>query len=219
MMNLKKVLIFFGIVLLISACGNSSNSKKSNIEEISHVAKNIELNDSVEDGVSTKEIDIVVKSESSNQKVVEAVIPEETVFENEHGEPIDTVPVIHITQKEVLEKDVKESKFSIRNRSKVEIKIEDYKGKRVIPSKPLKVTLKAPKEAKAGDKVRVEIPDGAVIEDKDNNLKEKLIVAVVSSDGYIHVKIFPEVFKKVTVVVIIVEKIVEQIITGGAGGN
>jgi protein involved in polysaccharide export with SLBB domain len=77
--------------------------------------------------------------------------------------------------------------------------------------------MKAPSGTKPGDKVRVDIPDGAIASKK--TVQDKLVIFVIGANGNIHITILPEVFKRLTVVVIIVERISFVAITGGTGGN
>ena len=79
--------------------------------------------------------------------------------------------------------------------------------------------MKAPSGSKPGDKVRVDMPDGATVSKRDRVNLEKVIIVTVGADGYINITILPEIFKNLTVIVIIIERVTTIPITGGLGGN
>jgi len=226
MVKLKSWIWAIGIgVFFLSGCGSSGSShsteprpalNEDNI--VSSVVEEVKLDNKVVEGVAVDDIVVVVESPKDG-KVIETVIPAETEFRYENGELVEAPPVVKIVQKESVAENAKDGKVEIKDVSKVEIKIEDPNGKIVIPSKPVEVKLKAPKNAKPGSRVRVDVPDGALIKNKIESIKNKLMVVVVGDDGYIHLTIVPETFKRLKVVVIIVEAVIEKPITGGAGGN
>ena len=219
-----KILIATMIIFLINGCGNSNSSdinKRPSLNEnniVSTTTKEVVLSeDEFSGGVVKKDVKVVAQSENGT-KAVETVIPEGTEFQNTKGEIVTTPPVIAVVQKESVEEVVSNGKVTTKNVVKSELKMVDANGEKIIPSKPIKVTMKAPTGTKAGDKVKVDIPNGATVNKKAN--QEKLIVVVVGSDGNINIMINPNVFKTLSVIVIFIEKSSDPIpITGGAGGN
>ncbi len=218
-----KILIATMIIFLINGCGNSNSSdveKRPSLNEnniVSSTNEEVVLSeDEFSEGVVKEEVKVVAQSEEGTE-VVEITIPKGTEFQDVKGEVITVPPVISVVQQESVEEVVSEGKVTTKNVVKSEIKIVDENGEKIIPSKPVQVTMKAPSGTKPGDKVTVDIPDDATINKRAN--QEKLIVVIVGADGNINVMINPSVFKKLTVVVIIVEKSTTTPITGGTGGN
>jgi hypothetical protein len=225
MYNFKiKTLITLFAIFLIIGCGGSSGS--SNIEKrpqlnenniVSIATQEMELTENqFSDGVVIE--NVIITAQTDGIDTVTATISEETEFVNDKGEAITAPPVVALVQQESTEEIVKEGKVTTKNVVKAELKLVDKDGNKIIPSKPMEIVMKAPSGTKPGDKVRVEIPDGATASKK--TVQEKLIIVVVGADGNIHITILPEVFKKLTVIVIIVERSLPPVpITGGTGGN
>ena len=94
----------------------------------------------------------------------------------------------------------------------------DEKGNKIIPTKPLKVTIKAPNGSKPGDKVKVDIPND-IIGTSKKIFQEKLVILIVDMNGNITFTVTPQAFKKLTIILIIIEKITTIPVTGGAGGS
>ena len=221
-----KFLIASLALLSIIGCGSSSNSsieKRPSLNENNIVATaNTEARISEDrisnEGVIKEDIPIIAQSEDGTS-AVETVISEGTTFQNTKGETITTPPTVSIVQQESVEKVVQEGKETTKNVVKSEIKLTDDNGDKIIPTKPVKVNMKAPSGSKPGDKVRVDMPDGATVSKRDRVNLEKVIIVTVGADGYINITILPEIFKNLTVIVVIIERVITVPITGGLGGN
>ncbi len=218
-----KFLIATMVVFLINGCGSSSSSdveKRPSLNEnniISTTNEEVILNENeFSEGTTKEDISVVAQSEDGT-KAVETIIPEGTEFQDIKGDTVTTPPVIALVQQESVQEIISDGKVTTKNVVKSEIKIVDENGEKIIPSEPLTITMKAPKGSKPGDKVTVDIPDGATINKRIN--QEKLIVVVVGADGNINVIIAPDIFRSMTVVVILIEKTTTTAITGGTGGN
>ena len=224
MYNFKiKTLITLFAIFFKSGCGGSSSS--SNIEKrpqlnenniVSIATQEMELTENqFSDGVVIE--NVIITAQTDGVDAVTATISEETEFVNDKGEAITAPPVVALVQQESTEEIVKEGKVTTKNVVKAELKLVDKDGNKIIPSKPMEIVMKAPSGTKPGDKVRVDIPDGAIASKK--TVQDKLVIFVIGANGNIHITILPEVFKRLTVVVIIVERISFVAITGGTGGN
>jgi len=214
-MSKFKILAIFIALFFIAGCGDgsscdlSSNSRANqNSDNLTKtVDKNVSIpQDSFSSGKVTKETVIPIKNDK-NEEVVNAIIPEETEFQDINGTKITEPPKIEVIQEENS------------NTVQTKLNIIDEKGNKVIPTKPINLKVKAPSGTKAGDEVQVVIPDGAQIIEKMN--AEKIVYPTVGKDGFIKIKIEPIVFKKVNIIKIAISKKKKPTtpITGGAGGN
>jgi hypothetical protein len=221
-----KFIIASLVLLLIIGCGSSSNPSietrpslnENNIVATANTEARISEDRISDNGAIKEDIPIVAQSEDG-KVAVKTVISEGTTFQNTKGETLTTPPTISIVQKESIDKVVTEGKNTTKNVVKSEIKLTDDNGDKIIPTKPVKVNIKAPSGSKPGDKVRVDIPDGATVSKRNEANLEKIIVVTVGADGYVNVTILPEIFKNLTVIVIVIEKVTTIPITGGSGGN
>ena len=219
-----KILTALFAIFLIIGCGGGSNSsdlnKRPSLNEsnvINTATEEVVLNESqFSDGVVTEDVAISAEAEDGT-KATEIIISEGTEFVDDKGEPVISLPTVSIVQQESVEEVVKNGKITTKNVVKTELELVDEKGNKIIPSKPMDITMKAPVGTKPGDEVRVDMPDGATA--SKSMIQKKLIVVVVGTDGNIHVRIFPEIFKRLTVIIILVERMTSTPITGGTGGN
>ncbi len=206
--------LFSIVVISTLTIGCGSSSSKPKIKEPTELpptpqAETVKKEIPTDAGVVSKDIKIEVKSKDGKAKS-ELIVPAGTAFTDASGKKLETVtPKVTVTQDKGEKSEAKEKKLITQTK----IKLTDKNGTKIIPTKPIDVKVKAPSGAKPGDEVKVSIPDGA---DKAPGQK-KLVIFIVDEDGFISVRIFPEVFKNMTVVVIIVEK--EIPLTGATGGN
>jgi len=221
MTKIKK-LVYVGLfgVLFINGCGGNSNHSikdESNLESnvVSSAIEKIKL-DGVSEGVAIDKIEVKIESKNG-EDVVKTIIPEETGFKYGNGELLDNPPIITISQEESMEKRAKDGKFEVVDIQKVEISLKDVDGKKVIPSNPINVTFKAPKEAKLGDKIKIDIPYGVDL--KGNSVLNKVTDTVVQDNGYISTTISSETFENTNLVVIEAQKTLLSNIVDGAAGN
>ena len=215
-----KVMTVAVLGLALMGC---SNKHKPVTEEVvlAEANKTVVLNnDQFDDGV-VKE-DIVVEATAKNKeteeevKLVEVKIPAETEFTDEKGEALDTPPVIEIEAQETEEKIVKNDKVTAtKNVVETNIEIKTKDGGAAIPSEPITTKVKLPEDAKVGDKVKVELPDGVEVDKNAKLLSPRLITITLKKTGYLTITIQPNVFKKSTVVKIVIEKEKYTPVTGG----
>jgi hypothetical protein len=215
---LMAILTIFSIGAIVG-CGSSGSKdvrKRTSINTDGIIMESTaHANVKLADSVITDDVTIAAKN-NNQKKVVEAVIPGGTEFRDSEGEL--ATPTVSLVQQEGKAEAVKDGKKEVKKVAKAEIKITDENGKKIIPSKPVEVKVKAPNGAKPGEKVYVDIPDGASIE-KDTLKQEKLQLVTVGQDGYISIMVPPQMFESMTVIVIIIEKVITQPITGATGGN
>jgi hypothetical protein len=184
-----KLMILTVGLLSLAGCGSSSSSPS---EVKSDVTKEIST-DSFETttGVITKETIIVVGESKDTETTIK--ISEGTQFvDSESGEVITEVPRVHVTT-------TKSSQESLTT-----IIFETSDGKKVIPSEPITVSVPAPAGAKPGDRVQIKVPDDGGI--KAAKINQKLIIAIVKSDGTIEIVIDPDQFKGQVIIIIIFEE-------------
>jgi len=225
MYNFKiKTLITLFAIFLIIGCGGSSSS--SNIEKrpqlnenniVSIATQEMELTENqFSDGVVIE--NVIITAQTDGVDAVTATISEETEFVNDKGEAITAPPVVALVQQESTEEIVKEGKVTTKNVVKAELKLVDKDGNKMIPSKPVEIVMKAPSGTKPGDEIRVDIPTGTTT--NKEAVSEKLVFVVVGADGNVYVKIVPQIFRNLTVIVIIIERTSPPTpITGGSGSN
>ena len=220
----SKITFVLLAIFLIAGCGGgggSSDAEKrptlneDNIVNTSTEEKKFEA-DEFSGGVIQKDVEVVVKSDKG-EETAKTVIPAGTEFKDEAGKVVEVAPTFAVVQKESVEETVKDGKKTTKNVVKTEIKFTDKDGKKIIPSEPVTVIMKAPAGSKPGDEVLVDIPDGATINKK--TIQEKLTVVIVDENGKVTVTIYPHVFEGQDVVMIFIEKKLVAIYTGGSGGN
>jgi hypothetical protein len=212
-------------LFLISGCGGGSSS--SNIEKrpqlnknniISTVNQEVELSESqFSDGVVIENVTIATQTDNDVDTVA-TTISEGTEFVDDKEETITTPPTVAIAQQESSEDVVKEGEVTTKSVVKTELKLVDKDGNKMIPSKPVEIVMKAPSGTKPGDEIRVDIPTGTTT--NKEAVSEKLVFVVVGADGNVYVKIVPQIFRNLTVIVIIIERTSPPTpITGGSGSN
>jgi hypothetical protein len=220
----SKITFVLLAIFLIAGCGGgggSSDAEKrptlneDNIVNTSTEEKKFEA-DEFSGGVIQKDVEVVVKSDKG-EETAKTVIPAGTEFKDEAGKVVEVAPTFAVVQKESVEETVKDGKKTTKNVVKTELKFTDKDGKKIIPSEPVTVTMKAPAGSKPGDEVLVDIPDGATISKK--TIQEKLTLVIVDENGNINVTVTPHVFEGQDVVVIVVQRKIVAIYTGGTGGN
>ena len=109
-----------------------------------------------------------------------------TVFRDASGTVITKAPVADVVVKKSATKSTTTIKFEVD-------------GKKVIPTESVVISVPAPKGAKAGDTVQIEVPD-------DGSITQKLIFVVVNADGTVNVRVFPKAFEKTIVIIVEVKK-------------
>ena len=204
-MNRKKIGMMFLSVVCISTIilgcgGSSSTSKTKEPTELTptNQAETVKKEIPTDAGVVSEDTKVEVKSKDGKASS-ELTVPAGTAFTDASGKKLETVtPKITVTQDKGEKSEDKEKKIITQTK----IEVTDKNGTKIIPTKPIDVKVKAPSGAKPGDEVKVSIPEGA---DKAPGQK-KLVIFIVDENGFISVRIFPEVFKSITVILIIVEK-------------
>ena len=121
-------------------------------------------------------------------------IPEGTVLQDIDGNPITKAPTATVK----TEKDTKEAKTTI------DFTVD---GKRVIPTEPVVISIPAPKGAKPGDTVQIEVPDDGSISEKslESKIQQKLVFFIINANGTIDIRVFPNAFKNQIVLVVIIK--------------
>ena len=109
-----------------------------------------------------------------------------TVFQDASGNAIKKAPVADVVVKKSATKATTTIKFEVD-------------GKKVIPTESVVISVPAPKGAKAGDTVQIEVPD-------DGSITQKLIFVVVNADGTVNVRVFPKAFEKTIVIIVEIKK-------------
>jgi len=145
----------------------------------------IELNASEFDlatGTVTKDIEIKAGNTGTTMS-----IPAETVLHDIDGEPITTVPTLEVK----VEKSVRKSKTTFNF---------ETESKKVIPTESVVFSVVAPTGAKVGEEVQIEVDDGI-------ESTQKLILVIVKADGTVDIRIFPRVFKRGLIVIVVKLKI------------
>jgi len=223
--RLKNIIAIFAILFLFSGCGGRSSSsveQRPSLNEdniINSASEEVALEPTqFSEGIVTEDI-VVEVEDKDNTVVAQSVIPESTQFVNSNGDEVDTPPVVSIALKESVEEEVDDGKKIVKSVVQTNLQILNDDGDKLIPSEPINVKVKAPEGTKAGDKVKVYIPDDATVSTKMTLSQEKLVIVTVGADGYVNVIIIPQIFKDETVVVILIERVDEIPITGGTGGN
>lgn len=198
--------------LLVLGCGDSSsNPPATEATEPERLNDNVVIADQTQtetqtiddtkigaDGVLTEEVEVKVSTvDNTAQSIV--TIPQGNAFEDENGTiQTNVTPKIEVIQKKGKETTNTNVEYSVET----EIKITDVEGKKIIPTEPVIVKIKAPANAKPGDEVRLSIPEGA--EKADG--QEKLVVFIVDQNGFLTIRVFPQVFRNFTVVLIVLVK-------------
>jgi len=119
-------------------------------------------------------------------------VPEGTKLTDENGNVVTTPPVIELAQSDSGE---------------AKIKFSDENGNKLIPTEPVEMSIKAPDGAKAGDKVKLDIPEA---EDSSAKRLNKLTLYIVDENGFINVVILPNVFKRMDVVAVVVLGVADE---------
>ena len=205
--RINNILLLITISILIIGCGSSSTENLSEPIELSQtnqsqtVIKEIQTNA----GVTSQETTINVDSKDGIA-TSELTIPAGTAFLDASGQQLESVtPQISLTQDK---KDTKEKLIA-----QTKLKFTDKNGNKIIPTEPFDIKVKAPNGAKPGEEVKVSIPTDAT----KVPTHEKLVIFIVDANGFISIRLFPNVFKNSTVILIIIEK--EIPLTGATGGN
>ena len=214
-MTKKTITSLFSIVAITAltiGCGSSSTTKAQ--EPTALVAptaqvQTVEENLTVNAGVVSQETIITVNSKDGTA-TSEVTVPAGTTFTDASGKKLETVvPQVSLSQDVGAKSEETEQKLITQTK----IEITDQTGTKIIPSEPMDVKVKAPSGAKPGDEVNVSIPENA----SKTPGQEKLVIFIVDANGFITVRLFPDVFKNTTVILIIVERTIP--LTGAEGGN
>jgi len=136
---------------------------------------------SADTGAVTK--DITIKAGNTGTKLA---LTSGTVFQDASGNVITKAPVADVVVKKSATKATTTIKFEVD-------------GKKVIPTESVVISVPAPKGAKAGDTVQIEVPD-------DGSITQKLIFVVVNADGTVNVRVFPKAFEKTIVIIVEIKK-------------
>lgn len=164
--------LFFG-------CGNGNS--KSSTETIKATQAMDETAFDSETGAVKSDTDI-----KAGKSGVVMSIPEGTVLQDEDGKPITKAPTAEVK----TEIDSKKAKTTI------DFKVD---GKIVIPTESVVISVPAPKGAKPGDEVEIEVPD-------DGSIQQKIILVIVNADGTVNIRVFPKAFKKRIVIVVMIKR-------------
>jgi len=189
-------LLVIGTMFFLSGCGSSGKTPTTIVAETTTPIPT----ENIDGGVVIKETTIPVKA-NDGTKLATVTLAPGTEFQDENGNPITETPNLAVK--------VKKS-----TKTQAEINLATKDGKKIIPTEPINISIAAPAGVKAGDKVKIDVPEGV------NVGTEKLTIFIVGNDGFIHLSIAPKVFKTnyIIIFIIIPEKINPNI-TGGEGGN
>ncbi len=166
------------LILVFIGCGSSSNTNSNDNGVVSSEYKLVNSEIS-EDGTVKKDIEVDLADKTKLK------LPEGTKLTNEDGDYVSTSPIVKLFK---------------YDSGKIELKFEDENGNKLVPTEPVEVSIKAPDGAKAGDKVKLDVPSA---EDKQKR-QNKLTLYIVDANGYLNVLIFPDIFKKFNVVAFVV---------------
>ena len=204
------VLSVITVSTLMLGCGSSSATQTEPVEiEATQQADTNTTTLAMNGAVVAHDV-VITATTQDNKNDSTVTVPAGTKFTDKDGKALDSVtPTLALTQ----DKSENTQNTSLTKKVQTKIKLTDDKGNQIVPSEPITAKVKAPGNAKPGDKVSVSIPDDATKADG----QKKLVIFIVDADGYISVKLFPAVFKKKTVILIIIEKVTQT--TGGEGGN
>jgi hypothetical protein len=205
--------VVIGFALL--GCTNKHTHK--DITPVSQAVTNVNLTDEqFDNGAVIDTVTVKAVDKNKSKTLAEVTIPKDTEFKDSKGDLLDTPPVIKVEAKEIVEKVVKDNRVeSKKNKVETKLEIKDQKGNNVVPNKPIETKVKLPEDAKVGDKVKVNIPDGVKIVKNKRLMTHRIITITIKQTGFITVSIEPNVFKKSTVVKIVIEKADYTPVTGG----
>jgi len=173
--TIRLTIVLFAIGLFLGCSGDTNSPSVVKREA------NIELNTTALDlstGGITKDTEIKVANTG-----ITMVISEGTVLQDIDGNSITKAPTVG----------VKSEKGNIEAKTTLNFEVD---GKKVIPTEPVLLSLPAPSGSKAGDIVQIEAPD-------DGSITQKLIFLVVKADGTVDIRIFPRVFKRGLIIIIV----------------
>ena len=203
----KNLFLLIVASTLIIGCGSTSKKNTSEPVELTptNQAQTTTKEIPTNAGVTSQETTIEVESKDETA-TSELTIPAGTAFLDASGQQLESVtPQISLTQ------DKKDTKEKLLAQTK--LKFTDKNGNKIIPTEPFDIKVKAPSGAKPGEEVKVSIPTDAT----KVPTHEKLVIFIVDANGFISIRLFPNVFKNSTVILIIIEK--EIPLTGATGGN
>lgn len=168
-------------ILAIGLAGCSWDSDGALKSKVVKTESTVTLNEfDVATGAVTKDTEL-----SSKETGTSMTLSEGTVLKDEDGNPITKAPRLKVNVAE-SERDAKTTlDFSVD-------------GKRVIPTEPVMISLPAPAGAKPGDSVEMEVPDDGSID----NVSSKMMVFIVDAKGKINIRLFPNAFKHIIVIVV-----------------
>jgi len=132
-------------------------------------------------GAITKET--TIKAGDTGTKMV---LSEGTVFKDASGKRVTKAPVAEVIVKKSETKATTTINFEVD-------------GKKVTPTESVVISVPAPKGAKAGDRVQIEVPD-------DGSITKKLIIVIVKPDGTVDIRVFPKAFEKTIVIIVEIRK-------------
>jgi len=192
---------------LMLGCGSSSATPNEPTEIAATQQANTQTESLPMDGNVTSG-DITVTATTQDERSESTItVPAGTGFTDQAGNKLENVvPKVAVTQ----DKSSTSTTAEVTNKTQTKIELTDENVNSIVPTKPVDVKVKAPTGTKPGDEVRVSIPD-------DAGKVEKLVLFIVDAKGYISVRLYPNVFKKQTVILIVIEVAVP--VTGGEGGN
>ena len=210
--TISSLLSLVALSALMAGCGDYSTPKEKEPTEITTptstgVVSTILDSSKISEGMIIEDVTIPVVT-SDKKSTATVILSEGTEFKDSNGNKLNNVtPKLELKQAIASSA----SNSNVIQKVQTEIKLTDAAGKKIIPTKKVKVKIKAPSNAKPGDKVKVSVPDGV----GKATTQEKLVFVTVNADGFVSLTIVPEVFKNFRVIIII-EKIT---VTGAEGGN
>lgn len=207
----KKTIVSLVSIIAISTlmigCGGSSSTTPAVTEPVADtgvIAGQTQTDNTTLDatqinaGTVSKDIELVVET-VDKAATSTATIKAGTQFLDANGDILaDVVPKIALTQKKGESATATETTKSVQT----EINFTDANGNKITPTQAVEVKVKAPEGSKAGDEVQLSIPDAA----EKGTGQQKLVIFIVDANGFLTVRILPDAFKNLTVIVIIVEK-------------
>jgi len=210
--TISSLLSIFAISILIIGCGSSNTTEKEPTEITTPTSRGTISNtldsSQISEGVITDDVTISVAT-SDNKSTATVTLTDGTKFTDLNGNELDNVfPKLELDQA------IGDLAANSNVTQKVQTKIEltDADGNRIIPTKAVTLKIKAPSNAKPGDKVKVSVPNST----SKSTTQEKLIIITIDENGFVTVTIFPELFGDLLVVIIIIE---QPTVTGAEGGN
>ena len=188
MKQLFKLISIMLIAMGLIGCGSNSNTTKKS--ETSAPIPSQSFNQTT--GSVIDETTLSAGDSKSTETTV--VIPASTTFVTDDNEPVAKAPVLN----------TKTEESKVEASTKISFQVD---GKNVRPTEPIKISIPAPKGAKPGDTVQVDIPDSAKAAKSEITKRlSKVISLTVSADGTVSIMVNFTSSTTITITVTLLDK-------------